>query len=31
MRQTGHTSAEMVRRYIREAGLFDDNAAEGLL
>jgi site-specific recombinase XerD len=31
MRQTGHKSAAMVRRYIREAGLFEDNAAAGLL
>ena len=31
MRQTRHTSAAMVRRYIREAGVFEDNAAEGLL
>lgn len=31
MRQTGHRSPLMVRRYIREAELFEDNAAEGLL
>jgi len=31
MRQTGHRSSEMVRRYIREAQVFDDNAAKGLL
>jgi integrase len=31
MRQTGHKSATMVRRYIREAELFNDNAAAGLL
>jgi integrase len=31
MRQTGHKSAAMVRRYIRAAGLFEDNAAAGLL
>jgi integrase len=31
MRQTRHKSASMVRRYIREAGVFQDNAAEGLL
>lgn len=30
-RQTGHRSAGMLRRYIREATLFDDNAATGLL
>jgi integrase len=31
MNQTGHRSAAMVRRYIREAELFRENAAEGLL
>ena len=31
MRQTRHKSAAMVRRYMREAGVFQDNAAEGLL
>jgi integrase len=31
MRQTGHRSVAMVRRYIREADLFNDNAAAGLL
>jgi integrase len=31
MRQTGHKSAAMVRRYIRDAELFTDNAAAGLL
>ena len=31
MRQTGHKSAAMLARYIREVGLFDDNAAAGLL
>lgn len=31
MRQTGHRSVAMVRRYIREAKLFRDNAADGLL
>lgn len=31
MRQTGHASVTMVRRYIREGELFRDNAAEGLL
>ncbi len=31
MRQTGHRSERMVRRYIRDADLFSDNAAAGLL
>jgi integrase len=31
MAQTGHRSVEMVRRYIRDASLFSDNAAAGLL
>jgi site-specific recombinase XerD len=31
MRQTGHKSAAMLERYVREVGLFDDNAAVGLL
>jgi integrase len=31
MRQTGHRSVQMVRSYIREAEVFTDNAAEGLL
>jgi integrase len=31
MAQTGHRSAVMVRRYIRTANLFTDNAAAGLL
>ena len=31
MRQTGHRSVTMLRRYIREGELFRDNAAEGLL
>lgn len=31
MRQTGHRSVQMVRRYIREGELFRDNAAAGLL
>lgn len=31
MKQTGHRSVAMVRRYIREAELFQDNAAAGLL
>lgn len=30
MGQTGHKSVTMVRRYIRDAGLFDDNAADGI-
>jgi integrase len=31
MRQTGHKSTGMVRRYIRDADLFTENAAVGLL
>jgi integrase len=31
MNQTGHRSTAMVRRYIRDAELFRENAAEGLL
>jgi site-specific recombinase XerD len=31
MNQTGHRSVAMVRRYVREASLFRDNAASGLL
>ena len=31
MKQTGHRSVAMVRRYIREAELFQENAAAGLL
>jgi integrase len=31
MAQTGHRSVTMVRRYIRDANLFSDNAAAGLL
>jgi hypothetical protein len=31
MNQTGHRSAAMLRRYIRDAELFQENAAEGLL
>lgn len=31
MAQTGHRSVTMVRRYIRDASLFADNAAAGLL
>lgn len=31
MRQTGHKSERTLRKYIREADLFRDNAAEGLL
>ena len=30
MRQTGHKSADMVARYVRDASLFDDNAAAGI-
>jgi len=30
MAQTGHKSATMVRRYIRDADLFGDNAAKGI-
>jgi integrase len=30
MRQTGHKSADMVARYVRDAKLFDDNAAAGI-
>ena len=29
MKQTGHRSVSVVRRYIRDAELFDDNAAVG--
>lgn len=31
MAQTGHRSSAMVRRYIRDASLFSENAAAGLL
>ena len=31
MRQTGHRSLEMVRRYVREGNLFRKHAGEGLL
>ena len=31
MKQTGHKSLPMVRRYIREGSLFRDNATEGLI
>jgi integrase len=31
MAQTGHRSAQMVRRYIRDGELFSENAAAGLL
>ena len=31
MKQTGHRSLTMVRRYIRAASVFTDNAAAGLL
>jgi len=30
-RQTGHTSVQMLMRYVREQGIFTDNAASGLL
>ena len=30
MKQTGHKSVQMVRRYIRDADLFADNAAAGI-
>lgn len=30
MRQTGHKSDAMVRRYIRAASLFKDNASDGI-
>lgn len=30
MKQTGHKSERMVRRYIRDASLFDENAAGGI-
>jgi integrase len=30
MKQTGHKSERMVRKYIREATLFDDNAAASI-
>jgi integrase len=30
MRQTGHRSVAMVRRYVRDADLFSDNAAAGI-
>lgn len=30
MKQTGHRSAAVLRRYIRDAELFDDNAAAGI-
>lgn len=30
MQQTGHKSVEMLRRYVRRATLFDDNAAAGI-
>ncbi|MBT7082278.1 MAG: tyrosine-type recombinase/integrase, partial [Chloroflexi bacterium] len=28
--QTGHKSLDMIMRYIRREGLFDDNAAAGI-
>jgi integrase len=30
MKQTGHRSVSVVRRYIRDAELFEDNAAAGI-
>jgi len=30
IKQTGHRSVNVVRRYIRQAELFDDNAAAGI-
>ena len=30
LKQTGHKSLPMVRRYIREGSLFRDNATDGL-
>lgn len=30
MKQTGHRLVTVVRRYIRDAELFDDNAAAGI-
>jgi integrase len=30
MKQTGHVTEKMVRRYIREADMFRSNAAEGV-
>jgi integrase len=30
MKQTGHRSVTVVRHYIRDAELFDDNAAAGI-
>lgn len=31
MEQTGHRTVEILMRYVREQGLFEDNAASGLL
>jgi len=31
MRQTGHKSLATMWRYVREAELFEENAAKGLL
>jgi integrase len=31
MRHLGHRSEAMTRRYVREANVFDNNAADGLL
>ena len=30
MKQTGHKSLAMVSRYVRDASLFEDNAASGI-
>jgi hypothetical protein len=30
MKQTGHRSVTVVRRYIRDAELFEDNTAAGI-
>jgi integrase len=30
MQHTGHSSHQMLRRYIRELGVFEDNAATGV-
>ena len=30
MQHTGHSSAQMLRRYVRELGVFEDNAATGI-
>lgn len=30
MQHTGHTTVQMLRRYVREVGVFEDNAATGI-